>query len=181
MSKTNSNPVKVELFWASWCGHCINLKPEWEKLENKVRNNKELSSKISILNYTDENYKYENHKDDSNNFHKNVNNKKSKEEYMADQMRFKEESKKNPINGYPTIRINGKDYQGERTAEAILNYIQNSLINTNSTTTDSNTNSENTSINSENSLTKVKEMQKKLDLLEKKYKKYKIKYFLTKK
>ena len=30
-------------FYADWCGHCVNMKPEWEKLENKCKGNNNLN------------------------------------------------------------------------------------------------------------------------------------------
>ena len=33
-----SNKVDIILFKAEWCGHCVKLKPTWEKLEEKFNN-----------------------------------------------------------------------------------------------------------------------------------------------
>ena len=28
--------VKVELYYANWCGHCNRFKPEWEKVKKEI-------------------------------------------------------------------------------------------------------------------------------------------------
>jgi thiol-disulfide isomerase/thioredoxin len=40
-----SNKVDLYLFKASWCGHCINFIPTWDKI------NKEFNNKINIKTY----------------------------------------------------------------------------------------------------------------------------------
>lgn len=82
-----SNKTVVQLFYADWCGHCQNFKPEWQKF-------KELANKNNI----------------------------KVEEYEADKDKQKVEEA--DVNGFPTIRINKEDYNGQRTAEAILAYIK---------------------------------------------------------
>jgi thiol-disulfide isomerase/thioredoxin len=32
------NKIDIILFKADWCGHCINFKPTWEKLQQKFNN-----------------------------------------------------------------------------------------------------------------------------------------------
>lgn len=86
----SSNNATIEFFHASWCHHCKEFMPEWNKLKNMLPPNVEAKS-------------YE----DSENAQK-----------MQDEN----------IQGFPTIKItiNGdkKEYNGERSAEAILEYIK---------------------------------------------------------
>jgi len=69
---------KITLFHASWCGHCKNFLPEWEKLQElskslqietvdyEVTNNKEIMQKAGIKGYptiriTNNNNEYDYH------------------------------------------------------------------------------------------------------------------------
>lgn len=89
---------QIQLFYAEWCGHCKVFKPEWEKLKLEIDKLKENGQDISYV-------EYESEQDDI--------------------------MKKNNIQGYPTIRIkageNITDYQGERTASAILQELTSNL------------------------------------------------------
>ena len=39
MASVNMKDVKVELFYADWCGHCNQFKPEWQKLKKMLDDN----------------------------------------------------------------------------------------------------------------------------------------------
>ncbi len=102
---TNVTNVKVTLFHASWCKHCTNFLPEWEKLK-KLITGKKYPSNISI--------ELEDFEDSLLNNNKNIDQTIGNEEF----------------SGYPTIRIrinNNKEhdinYTMERTAEKILQCI----------------------------------------------------------
>jgi|SRR5271168_3611018 len=86
--------TNITLYHANWCSHCIAFKPEWEKLTKEIdklaASRNTSSSSRSIT--------YEVYEDTAN----------------PDVM------KKNNITGYPTIRINRKDYDGERDAKSIM-------------------------------------------------------------
>jgi len=79
--------VNITLYYANWCGHCINFKPEWNKLKDTIGGNSMYS---------------------------NIETKEFEQTKDNDIM------EKEGIKGYPTIRINGKDYNGERSVSAIL-------------------------------------------------------------
>jgi thiol-disulfide isomerase/thioredoxin len=34
--------IKVELFHASWCGHCVRFLPEWKKFANEIKEDKSV-------------------------------------------------------------------------------------------------------------------------------------------
>lgn len=82
----NLNKKQVILYYADWCGHCKQFKPEWEKF-------KKIAKNVTTKEFTCDN-------------NKNGCDK---------------------IKGYPTIIIlnNGKriEYEGERTANALVNFI----------------------------------------------------------
>jgi thiol-disulfide isomerase/thioredoxin len=40
--------VKVILFHAKWCGHCLNFQPDWEKLKKNITN-----KNIEFIDYED--------------------------------------------------------------------------------------------------------------------------------
>jgi thiol-disulfide isomerase/thioredoxin len=83
--------IKVQLFYANWCGHCNKFKPEWEQF-------KKLADGDNIKH----------------------------EEYEADKDKQKVDEAN--VSGFPTIRItmngNTEDYNGERTADAILSFVK---------------------------------------------------------
>jgi len=87
------NNVKVYLFWAEWCGHSNNFMPTWNKLKE---------TKMDSINV-----EFNDIKDDNEEF----------EDYTN---KFK-------ITGFPTLVILNNDnyeiYNGERTVESIMNFI----------------------------------------------------------
>jgi len=84
----------IVLFYADWCPHCQHFKPEWEKLSNVLKN-----SPFDTIDF--------------------------------EQKRDPAEIERNQVTGFPTIRIypdgypsdNFQVYKGERTADAILQYL----------------------------------------------------------
>ena len=46
MNFNNNTKKGVWLVWfyADWCGHCVNMKPEWEQLEKKCKGNNDKKS-----------------------------------------------------------------------------------------------------------------------------------------
>jgi len=115
-SKTKSKTIKkqhntpravVGLVHANWCGHCQHLMPEWNKMENNIKNDPKLNTKCNIVKIESE----------------NVNNELPKYENMINE--------KIPVEGYPTIfLIKNKQiekYGGERTAEALREWVASSV------------------------------------------------------
>ena len=47
----NSKEVKVVLYWANWCKFCIQFKPIWEELKEKIKLNKKLSELVKFEDY----------------------------------------------------------------------------------------------------------------------------------
>jgi thiol-disulfide isomerase/thioredoxin len=115
-SKTKSKTIKkqhkkqhntpravVGLVHANWCGHCQHLMPEWNKMENNIKNDPKLNTKCNIVKIESE----------------HVNNELPKYENMINE--------KIPVEGYPTIfLIKNKrieKYGGERSAEALRGWV----------------------------------------------------------
>jgi thiol-disulfide isomerase/thioredoxin len=38
----STDPIKVVLYWAEWCGPCKNYKPIWQEIVKKYQNNKNI-------------------------------------------------------------------------------------------------------------------------------------------
>lgn len=84
--------ITISLYMADWCGHCVRFKPEWENLKDLVKD----IPNVILNTYTDA-------------------DNKAEIEKLKSRGLFK---------GFPTIIItkgNETEYNGERTAEAILN------------------------------------------------------------
>jgi thiol-disulfide isomerase/thioredoxin len=39
----NSSKKRMVFYYADWCGHCTNTKPEWQKLEDMYKNDDSVS------------------------------------------------------------------------------------------------------------------------------------------
>lgn len=100
-SKPNpdNNNVFVIFFYADWCPHCVRAKPEWNKVQEMDGQNVN-GKKVNVRACNSEGSNVE-----------------------------KEVASDNNIEGYPTIKLikNNEvvDYNGERTADAIKNFINN--------------------------------------------------------
>jgi len=94
----NSNLIKVYNFNTSWCGYSVRFQPEWEKFEKEVKARDDLSNVRAYDIKCD-----------------NASNKQMCTDYE--------------VPGFPTVIIekDGKkiDYNGERSAEAIIETIKN--------------------------------------------------------
>jgi len=101
--------VDTTLYYATWCGHCVHFKPEWEKLKKKI---KSLNGKFNNIALTLHEYESEN---------------------MPKNARINGQE----IQGFPTIKVtvtkNGGntqefDYNGKRDSEHLFYYITNEAI-----------------------------------------------------
>lgn len=91
--------VIIELYYANWCGHCQKFKPVWDEM---VKMGEKGDNKMKGI---------------------------TMKEYNADTEPGQKQIKKEDIHGYPTIiiTINGdkEEYNGSRTIDDILAYINN--------------------------------------------------------
>jgi thiol-disulfide isomerase/thioredoxin len=96
----NAN-VFIIFFYADWCPHCVRAKPEWAKLQSMDGQNVN-GKKVNVRACNSEGSNLE-----------------------------KETAQDNNVEGYPTIKLvkNNEvvDYNGERNAEAIKNFIANNI------------------------------------------------------
>jgi thiol-disulfide isomerase/thioredoxin len=98
------------LYHASWCGHCKNFLPEWNKFKQQIQslNGKHKGIRITTHEYEDKNL-------------------------PVDGATIKGEQ----IKGYPTLKItvtqNGKsneiEYEGKRNAKELFWYVTEKAIN----------------------------------------------------
>lgn len=85
---------RVILYYANWCNHCHSLYDAEQNKELEWNKLQKMLKKEGIS-YAE----FEETKDSA-------------------------VMEKENVDGYPTIRIDGKDYNGERTADAIIEYIK---------------------------------------------------------
>jgi len=104
LKKQHNTPrAVVGLVHANWCGHCQHLMPEWNKMENNIKNDPKLNTKCNIVKIESE----------------HVKNELPKYENMINE--------KISVDGYPTIFLikNNKieKYGGDRSAEALGGWV----------------------------------------------------------
>jgi hypothetical protein len=89
--------IKVYNFNTSWCGWSRKFQPEWDKFDEKVKNDNKLSSRVRVYDVKCDN-------EDNNSI-----------------------CSKNDIPGYPFVLVvkNGvkTPYKGERTSSALLSHV----------------------------------------------------------
>jgi len=99
-----NKPLFID-FYANWCGHCKTLAPEWEKL---ITNIKKENTDVALVSIEADALK--------------------KEEDLIKMMK----ELNLEVSGFPTIGavINKKftSYEGERNAEAMLDYIKTKVL-----------------------------------------------------
>jgi len=97
----SSKPIKITLFHADWCGHCINFMPHWESMR---------SDKQSMKNIKFEQYES-----------KMIDSLTEKEKTING----------NAIDGFPTIKITINDnefqYIGDRSPKNIYSFVLKQL------------------------------------------------------
>jgi len=87
-----------KLFYVDWCGHCQNFKPIFEGELTEAVRNEQLPCRLEMVNCEEK----------------------------------PEEAKKYNIRGYPTMVFENEkhevvEYQGERTANAIMTFLKNMI------------------------------------------------------
>jgi thiol-disulfide isomerase/thioredoxin len=91
--------VVIVLFYVDWCPHCVSTKPEWNKLVNKMNNQKVNGNNVNVVACNAEGSTAE-----------------------------KEFANENNIEGYPTIKLVKEndvvDYNGARNVEALEEFIK---------------------------------------------------------
>jgi thiol-disulfide isomerase/thioredoxin len=124
----NKKKVIIGLIFANWCGHCKALKPEWDKMKNKLAKGKRHTKirggdEAETQNAETKPEIVEIEADDS------------KKDEKMDELNSELTSQKVEANGYPTIFkiVNNsiEYYSGERNAEALYNWATNNEANAN--------------------------------------------------
>jgi len=111
--QTKKNPVIVGLVHANWCGHCKQLMPEWNRMEENISKNQKINNMCKIV--------------------------KIESEHINEELpKYTEMTKRKniPVQGYPTIFMIKQNrmvdmYGGERSAEALEQWISDATINQN--------------------------------------------------
>lgn len=89
----------IVLFYVDWCPHCVSTKPEWNKLVNKMNNQKVNGNNVNVVACNAEGSTAE-----------------------------KEFANENNIEGYPTIKLVKEndvvDYNGARNVESLEEFIK---------------------------------------------------------
>jgi len=109
MKNTHRNTRKrnrkeiIGKIYANWCGHCKALKPEWEKLKNHLKDNKNIS------------------------FHEVESEDSDKEHRLNEFSKKTKRGEKISIRGFPMILRfeNGEmtEYNGERSAGKLAKWV----------------------------------------------------------
>ena len=94
----NNEPLKFSLYHVKWCGHCKTTKPEFDKLVN-------------------------------NDKYKTINGKKIIYESIdcEESQDNIDQAEKAGVESYPTIKLNDKIYEGERTVKGFLKFLKSNI------------------------------------------------------
>jgi thiol-disulfide isomerase/thioredoxin len=103
-----STKVDCTLYYADWCTHCVNFKPEWEKLKQKIKQSNGKYNDISL----------------------------TIAEYESKQIPNNTKINGKDIQGFPTIKVsvnkNGIikefDYNGKRNSDALFYYMSQGVL-----------------------------------------------------
>lgn len=95
------NEATVALFYAEWCGHCQDFKPEWAKIESELKGGKKINGKVVTAVAVDAG---------------------------GDDPAAKALSKQYGVNGFPTIKCiqSGKvdTHEGDRSLSGVMDFIK---------------------------------------------------------
>jgi protein disulfide-isomerase A6 len=94
-----SKKAKIILIWADWCGHCVKFKPEFDKCRQEVAGCS-LKDNVEVIDYNEKEYP--------------------------------EKIKEYGGKGFPTVVFedsegNFDSYEGPRTSEALISFINTKL------------------------------------------------------